>query len=397
MADLCTLSPVTPQLSLFPEERRGGSYSICLTPEVNAMLEAGCVVAVGVSGGKDSVACALAVDRHLKQIGHTGPKVMIHSDLGLVEWKASLPGCERLARHLGWDLIVTRRKAGGLMERWETRWANNIARYRNLECVRVIPPWSSSIWRFCTSELKSAVIASELRRRYPTEAILSVTGIRHQESTFRSHMPTYAPDPRLLRKGAFGATWNAVITWPIEDVYAYIQENGLALHEAYTVYGSSRVSCVFCVMASKGDILASTRCADNAIAFRRMVDLEALSTFSFQQQNWLADFAPHLLSAEQLDRVALAKVKAGERQQAESLLPEHLLYKKGWPTCVPTFEEASLIAEVRTRVSLILGVEVQYLTADSIRGRYEELIAAREAKLKAESKGKARGKRSANN
>ncbi|WP_243751481.1 hypothetical protein [Paraburkholderia sp. BL10I2N1] len=67
------------------------------TPEVDALLDSDSVVAIGVSGGKDSVACALAVARHLDLIGHTGPRVLVHADLGRVEWKDSAPACDRLA------------------------------------------------------------------------------------------------------------------------------------------------------------------------------------------------------------------------------------------------------------------------------------------------------------
>ncbi len=58
------------------------NWQVALTPDVESMLQRNCVVAVGVSGGKNSVACALAVDRHLNSIGHAGPRLLIHADLG---------------------------------------------------------------------------------------------------------------------------------------------------------------------------------------------------------------------------------------------------------------------------------------------------------------------------
>jgi tRNA(Ile)-lysidine synthase TilS/MesJ len=118
------------------------------TPEVDALLDGDAVVAIGVSGGKDSVACALAVARHLDLIGHTGPRVLVHADLGRVEWKDSAPACERLAAHLGWELLTVRRKAGDMLARWQKRWENNVTRYRELSCVRLILPWSTPSMRF---------------------------------------------------------------------------------------------------------------------------------------------------------------------------------------------------------------------------------------------------------
>ena len=46
----------------------GNERSVALTPEVEDLLQSNCVVAIGVSGGKDSDACALAVDRQLNSI-----------------------------------------------------------------------------------------------------------------------------------------------------------------------------------------------------------------------------------------------------------------------------------------------------------------------------------------
>src|SRR3546814_15382073 len=53
-------------------------------PEIDSLLWNGAAVAIGVSGGKDSQAAAIATVRHLDQVGHSGPRLLIHSDLGLV-------------------------------------------------------------------------------------------------------------------------------------------------------------------------------------------------------------------------------------------------------------------------------------------------------------------------
>ena len=106
---------------------------------------------VGVSGGKDSQALAYRVCSHLDAIGHMGQRVLIHSDLGRIEWKDSAPVCERLAQRLGWELVTVRRPAGDMVDRWGVRWETNVRRYRALSCVKLIMPWSSASSRFCTS------------------------------------------------------------------------------------------------------------------------------------------------------------------------------------------------------------------------------------------------------
>lgn len=254
---------------------------VALSPEVTSLLARNAVVAIGVSGGKDSVACAIAVSRHLDEIGHVGPRVLIHADLGRVEWKDSLACCERLAVRIGWELLVVKRQAGDMLARWETRWANNLARYQDLSCVKLILPWSTPAMRFCTSELKVAVITSALKKRYPAQDIVNVAGIRRQESPNRSRMPVSAPLGKLERKGYAGITWNAIIEWKIEDVFSTIEEAGLSLHEAYTIYGASRVSRAFCIMSSQQDLRAAASCSDNHSLYVQMVELEAQSTFAF--------------------------------------------------------------------------------------------------------------------
>jgi hypothetical protein len=86
------------------------------------------------------MACALAVARHLDSIGHAAPRLLVYRHLGEIEWQDSLPSCERLAAHLGWELIVVKRVAGDLISRWRGRWANNVERYRNLGCAKLVLP-----------------------------------------------------------------------------------------------------------------------------------------------------------------------------------------------------------------------------------------------------------------
>lgn len=220
---------------------------LAITPQVQGLLDRNAVVAIGVSGGKDSQAVAAATIRFLDSIGHTGPRVLVHSDLGRVEWEDSLPACERLAAKLGVELLVVRRQAGDMLARWQGRWAANQKRYIDLSCVKVILPWSTPSLRFCTSELKTSLICSELRKRYPDQEILNVTGIRREESSTRAKAPISSVDKKLTRKGVIGMAWNAIIEWPLQEALQEIADAGLELHEAYTVYGVSRVSCAFCL------------------------------------------------------------------------------------------------------------------------------------------------------
>lgn len=356
---------------------------VALTPEIERAIASGAAVAVGVSGGKDGAAAAIATLRHLDAVGHAGPRVLVHSDLGRIEWSESLPECERLAASLGTELLVVRRAAGDMIARWEGRWRANLARYVELESVRLILPWSTPQMRFCTSELKTDVIASALKRRFPEHDIVNATGIRRQESTARARMPVAAPMAKLARRGLVGYSWNPIIEWQVEDVLQAIHDNGAGLHEAYTRYGTSRVSCIACIMSARGDLHASMTCESNAPAYRLLVDLEARSTFAFQGSYWLADVAPHLLDAPTIEAVRQAKAFAKERQALEALIPKHLLFTavkgKPVPQALPTPAEAKMLADVRRAILPMFGAPLRHVDPDAVVGRYAQLIAAHDA------------------
>jgi len=340
-------------------------------------------VAIGVSGGKDSCALAFATVEHLDAVGHRGPRILIHSDLGRVEWKDSAPTCARLADRLGLELVTVRREAGDMMDRWLVRWRNNVARYQALSCVCLILPWSTASMRFCTSEMKTAIICRELVRRWPGRTILSACGIRREESTRREKAPIAKVQAKLTSatNRTSGIDWNPILDWTVGDVLAFLAARGFPLHEAYTRFGSSRVSCAFCVLASQGDIAASANCPDNADIYREMVDLEIVSSFSLQSNTWLGDVAPHLLTEEQRAGLADAKQRAARREAIEARIPKHLRYMKGWPTCVPSRDEAELLAETRRNVAAVMRFTgMRCLDADSVIERYEELIAAKAAR-----------------
>lgn len=353
------------------------SYPIAVTPTITEQLQAGAVVGMGVSGGKDSAAMAHALTDYLDAIGHTGPRLLIHSDLGLIEWRDSLPMCEQLASRLGLELVVVHKD---MIARWRQRWQNNVYRYKNLLCVKLVMPWSSAQWRFCTGENKVVPICNELARRFPGQIILSASGIRRDESDQRKKALVSKEQPKLVKKklNTSGYDWHPIIDWPLEYVYAYHQAKAIPWHSAYTRFGSSRVSCTFCVLSSQGNLVAAARCEENHEPYRQLVPIEIVSTFSFQSGSWLGDVAPHLLDQETREALIDAKRRARQREQAESRLPKHLLYHKGWPVAVPTWQEATLLSEVRKAVADAVQLDISYTTPGDIRDRYQELIKLKE-------------------
>lgn len=353
---------------------------VATTPDVMGLVYRSAAVAIGVSGGKDSQAAVIATMALLDRHGHIGPRVLVHADLGSVEWEESLPVCERLAKRFGLELLVVRRKAGGLMERWEARWASSKRRWEELSTVTLVPCWSTPSMRFCTSEQKTHVIVAELKRRFKGIPIINVTGVRRAESAARakSTISSWDADKRILN-------WRPIADWSVEDVFAAIDGSGMDPHPAYRQFGMSRVSCRFCIMSNIDDMVAAAAQPEAHDLYRQQVTLEADSTFAFQGSRWLGDVAPHLLGNELADRLALAKVKAARRVTAEKRLTKDMLYVKGWPTRMLTDAEADILAEVRVEVADIIGLQPTFTDRASIHQRYADLMAAKPAQPEMEA------------
>lgn len=359
--------------------------AVAVDPAITQAAVTGAGFAFSLSGGKDSTMAAWAAMQWLDQLGHPRERrIAVHADLGRAEWRATPAMVEEIARRLDVPLLVVRRSAGDMVARWEQRFASGKARYEALETYNLIGPWSSSSLRFCTSELKAQVIGPALARRFAGETIVSVIGLRREESAARRFTPISRDDHRFAkpgnRAGTRMLTWHPLVDWSTVDVFAEHAAYGLPLHEAYRRYGSSRLSCAFCVLASAADLGAAASARDNRDLYRHLVALEAQSTFSFQPSRWLADVAPGLLSDGLARRIGDAKAAASERRGLEAGMPAVLRFVKGWPPRVPTLDEAVQIAAVRGTILRRHGLQDRYPNGAAVRARFEDLLAARHAR-----------------
>ena len=350
---------------------------ITTTPEIDAAIACDAPISFSVSGGQDSDALVLETNAELDRRGHSGPRMCIHSDLGVMAWESALPQCERLARHVGLPLVVVKRQKGDLLDRWRERWQSNIRRYAALEICQLILPWSSPSMLFCRSELKTSISNRELIQRLPGAVIITAAGIRREESATRANTPIAVPEKGLESKThrTSGYKWNPIADYTLADVQASHERHGFERNETYA-RGMSRHSCKFCVMAGLLDLITAANQPENHELYRELVAIEIISTFRFQSDRWLGDIAPHLLDAGQVAALAEAKERAAERQAAEALIPRDLLYvKSGWPRVVPTLAQAQILADVRRQVAAAVGIEVAYITGDAVRERIAELMA----------------------
>lgn len=338
---------------------------ISTNTEIEELLQKGTPVFMGVSGGKDSSALGIALTRYLDSIGHPREnRALIHSDLGGIEWADSLPWCEKLSEFIDTPLTTVRRAAGGMIERWETRWSNNWNRYLNLESLKVILPWSTPSMRFCTSELKTAIICREIRKQVPTGPVISAIGIRSEESPNRAKAPFWKEQNKLIRKGSPGFDWSPIKDWTLSEIKGIHEQSGFPLHPAYTQFGSSRVSCSFCILATAHDQTAALKDPRNHESYKLLCELELKSAFSFQSNKWLCDLLPDVRAAllpGSGPRLERAKELARERAELEKTLPASALFLPGkpWPPKKISRNDAEKIAFVRNKILGLYGIQAK--------------------------------------
>src|SRR5258708_9591154 len=172
--------------------------ALAIDSTIEELLRKQSPVALSLSGGIDGATAAAYVFQDLKEKGYRGPIIGIHSHLGRVEHTDSQPQCQRLCDHLGIELVIVEREKGDMMDRWLQRWQDNLTRFTQLLCVKLILPWSTASMRFCSSELKASIICRYLISRFIQLDILNVLGIRLDESPNRATAPICAPQPKLF-------------------------------------------------------------------------------------------------------------------------------------------------------------------------------------------------------
>lgn len=216
-----------------------------MNSEIRTLIDSGALFVSNHSGGKDSQVMLIK----LLEIVPTAQLIVVHASLGVIEWPGALELAETQAGNSGLPFIVAR-ASKTFFEMVERRFENRPE----------VPSWPSSSTRQCTSDLKRGPIQREVRRYAKAngfKTIVNCLGLRAQES------------PGRAKRQAFSkmAISNSVNTWyewlPVhelltEEVFATIRQSGQEPHYAYAL-GNERLSCVFCIMASRNDMANGAR------------------------------------------------------------------------------------------------------------------------------------------
>ena len=224
-----------------------------MTPQ--SLIDAGALVVLNHSGGKDSQAMTL----QLSEIVPHDQLVVVHAPLGEVEW----PGTIEHIRHTipaGVPLILAPIASGKtLLERIEER-----------------GQFPDPARRWCTSDFKRGPIEREIRRYLKAHPrfggrVINCMGMRAEESSSRAKLTTWARNPRNSKAGRDWYDWLPIHAMSTRPVFERIADAGQKPHWAYAA-GMTRLSCSFCIMANRQDLRTAARL--RPVLYRKYVDLE---------------------------------------------------------------------------------------------------------------------------
>jgi 3'-phosphoadenosine 5'-phosphosulfate sulfotransferase (PAPS reductase)/FAD synthetase len=271
------------------------SRRLQLPAEIQELVAQGALFAVNHSGGKDSQAQLIK----LLEVIPAGQIVVVHADLGEVEWKGARELAEKQAADAGVPFIVAR-PVTSFLQMVERRFATKPG----------VPSWPSAEYRQCTSDLKRGPIDRELRRyakAHGFTTIVSCVGIRALESDARSKLEAFKINKRNTIAGRQWFDWLPIFDLTTADVFATIATAGQEPHWAYGA-GNERLSCVFCIMGSRRDLANGAKQRPELLA--KYVELEQRTGYTMHMSRKplleLIAEAEHLVDAPHLECMAAA-------------------------------------------------------------------------------------------
>ncbi|MGW1275573.1 phosphoadenosine phosphosulfate reductase domain-containing protein [Streptomyces tsukubensis] len=269
-----TLFPTTPATKKKRPRRTHPSVpELPATTIPAALLRAADWILLNSSGGKDSQAMASHICALAAKLGLLHRVVIVHADLGTIEWEGTRALAQEQARRLGVRFEVVRAEGGDLLARTLARFvklkakAEQTARDegRDPATAKAAPAFPSASARWCTSDLKRGPIrklitrlVAELGDLGRPARILNCLGQRAAESAPRARLATVEIDRPASNSRRHITTWRPIHGWTDAMVWKEIARSGLPYHEAYD-WGMSRLSCSFCVLGCEADVVLAAR------------------------------------------------------------------------------------------------------------------------------------------
>lgn len=245
-------------------------------------------IVVNSSAGKDSQAMLDYVIEQAKDQQVLDRVVVVHCDLGRVEWKGTKKLAEEHARHYGVRFEVVSRPQGDLLTHIKQRGL-----------------WPSPQQRYCTSDHKRGQV-DKLFTKLTNECgrhtrILNCMGLRAQESRERAkRMPFIERDERASNGRRQVSQWLPIFSWTVEQVWARIKAAGTRPHYAYAL-GMPRLSCCFCIYAPPEALALAGK--HNPELLQQYVDVERQIGHKFRVNLSLVEVQEAAQSARDVETV----------------------------------------------------------------------------------------------
>jgi 3'-phosphoadenosine 5'-phosphosulfate sulfotransferase (PAPS reductase)/FAD synthetase len=186
---------------------------------------------VSHSGGKDSQAMLA----YLIRLGLKDKLVIVHSDLGDMEWEPMGDWIKSISFGCPVNVIEPPTNFWALCRKYKRLPGGN----RN---------------RFCTSELKTRPINNFIKeycRNNGLNNVISAIGLRSQESKVRAEKEVFTRCKASNKKIRI-TEWLPIKDFLLENVWEEIAQASQVPHKVYS-QGFSRLSCVFCVFGRIGE------------------------------------------------------------------------------------------------------------------------------------------------
>jgi len=246
-------------------------------------------ILVNSSAGKDSQCMLDLVVELADEAGVRDRIVVVHADLGRVEWEGVRELAEQQAKHYDLRFEVVKREQGDLLDAIEKRGM-----------------WPSSVTRYCTSDHKrdpvKRVVTQLTREKWDKQKrrpirILNCIGLRAEESPKRAKEQSFTANSDINGRREVDR-WLPIHGWTLDQVWARIKESGVPHHWAYD-RGIPRLSCCFCVFAPKPALMLAASLTPPL--FNEYLALEKKMGHTFR----------HTLSLQMIDDALRAGEQAG--------------------------------------------------------------------------------------
>ncbi|MCF6256187.1 MAG: phosphoadenosine phosphosulfate reductase family protein [Gammaproteobacteria bacterium] len=202
------------------------------TEEIQALIHRKALFIVNHSGGKDSQAMFIKV----RALVPRAQIHVIHAHLSGVEWEGVIEHIFETCEGFSTQVVKANKT---LFE---------MARHRQ--------KWPSPKYRQCTSDLKRGPIEKAIRHELKKRGLFLVVncmGLRAEESSNRAKKEVFKYNLRNSKAGREWYDWLPIHDYVVDRVFSTIEDVGETPHWAYEA-GMTRLSCCFCIMASKRDL-----------------------------------------------------------------------------------------------------------------------------------------------